>query len=338
MLENRSLAPDDIRSVDDLSLLPLLDRDLARETVEARTSIAGPPAVVTKATSDAAGPPLVVAYNAESRDWRDATRWRGYGWAGYRAGMRALHYWRIPPEGGRWRARSRNALERLFGRDRHVDCIVRSEAALAGTVHEIERFQPDAIVAYAGGAAALARFVLDHGLRTWGDIPVIVGAERLWPFERGQIHAAFGPAFETYGCREVTLIGAECEAHDGMHTSMENLIVELLVRDPDGTVRTARPGEPGLVAVTDLHNLACPMIRYVTGDLAVARREERCACRRALTRIGPIDGRVAETRHAAADDVARGLVSPVDEGARAPGVPLPGPEGEWSAGERLPGP
>jgi NTE family protein len=49
------------------------------------------------------------------------------------------------------------------------------------------------------------------------------------------------------------LIAAECEAHDGMHTSMENLIVELLVRQPDGTLREAMPGESGEVALTDLH-------------------------------------------------------------------------------------
>jgi phenylacetate-CoA ligase len=99
--------------------------------------------------------------------------------------------------------------------------------------------------------------------------------------------------FETYGCREVMLIGAECEAHEGMHTSMENLIVELLVREPNGKMRAARPGEVGEVAITDLHNLACPMIRYVTGDVAIARGEGRCACGRGLATMGPIDGRVA---------------------------------------------
>ena len=39
-------------------------------------------------------------------------------------------------------------------------------------------------------------------------------------------------------------------------------------------VRAARPGETGEVVVTDLHNLACPMIRYVNGDLAVARDDD----------------------------------------------------------------
>jgi phenylacetate-CoA ligase len=75
---------------------------------------------------------------------------------------------------------------------------------------------------------------------------------------------------------------------------MENLIVEVIVREPAGTVRAARPGEIGEVAITDLHNLASPRIRHITGDVAVARAESRCACGRGLVSIGSIDGRVTE--------------------------------------------
>jgi phenylacetate-CoA ligase len=124
---------------------------------------------------------------------------------------------------------------------------------------------------------------------------VLTGAEGLLAPDRAAIEQAFGPAFDTYGCREVMLIGSECEAHDGLHTSMENLIVELIVREPDGTLRHAQPGEAGEVVVTDLHNLACPMIRYVNGDVAVARDATPCRCGRGLARIGPIEGRVTET-------------------------------------------
>jgi phenylacetate-CoA ligase len=307
LLDDCGLRPSDLETVEDLQRLPLLDRDLVRETLEARTASAPPHWVVEKATSGTTGTPVVVRYNAESRHWRDATRWRGYGWAGYQIGMRALHYWGNPPASDSWVARGKLALDRALKRDLYLDCIVRSEAALARAVEEIERFEPQVIVAYAAGAGALARFVNDHGRRRWGDIPVIVGAERLWPNDRKEIAAAFGPAFETYGCREVMLIGAECEQHDGMHTSMEDLIVELVVREPGGTLRAACPGESGEVAITDLHNLACPMIRYITGDVAVAG-ESRCACGRSLTKIGPIEGRITQTLHDAEGNAVGGLV------------------------------
>ena len=290
VLADRGIAAEDIATTHELRQLPLLDRDAARDTLDARTATTSPQVIETTSVADA---PIGLRYSAESRNWGDAARWRGYGWAGYRVGMRAMHYLGEPLPSSGWLARGARAFDRVVRRDLRVSCIVRSEYALAATADQLRAFAPEVIVAYAGGAAALARFVNQHGLRRWRDTPVIIAAERLWPHDRTQIETAFGPVFETYGGREVPLIGAQCEARDGLHTAMENLIVELVVRGRDGSVRPARPGEIGEVVVTDLHNLACPLIRYVTGDLAIARGETRCACGRGLATIGPIDGRVA---------------------------------------------
>lgn len=289
ILAARGLAPEDFDALDVLERLPLLDRETARRTLDARTAAAPPHWVIQRATRGTTGEPVVVKYNAESRHWRDATRWRAYGWAGYRIGMRALHDCGPPEPLAGWMARQKVALDRALKRDLHVDFRPSGDAAVAGVVEQLQRFAPRAIVAPVVGAVALARFVHERALRTWPDIPVIVGAARLWPRERALIEAAFGPAFETYGCREVMLIGAECAARDGLHTAMETMIVELVVREPGGAVRAARPGELGEIAITDLHNLACPMIRYLTGDAAIARDDRPCACGRGLARIGPIE-------------------------------------------------
>ena len=308
VLDQRGISPEDITSLDDLRALPLLDRDTVRTTLEARTTSVSPRWVIKKSTSGTTGQPVVVKYNAESRHWRDATRWRAYGWASYKIGHRALHYWGFAPPSESWFTRQKVALDRKLKRDRYIYCTPRSDAALMHAVDEVRRFRPQVIVAYASGVAALARFVIEHRLRDWKDIPVLVGAERLWSHDRVVIEQAFGPAFETYGCREVMLIGAECELHEGLHTSMETMIVEVLASDADGTVRPARAGETGEVAITDLHNLACPMIRYVTGDLAVAHGDGACGCGRGLVRIGPIEGRVTETLRDGRGNAVGGLV------------------------------
>ena len=296
MLDERGLTPEAFNTIDDLAKLPLLDRTTLRETIDARTAGAPPLPVITKTTSGSSGEPVTVRYNAESRHWRDAIRWRGYGWGGYQIGMRALHYWGMGPTSNvPWWKKKKAEVDRLMKRDLYLDCTPRGDAPLLDVVAELRRFKPHAIVAYANGAGALASFINARGLRTWDPIPVLTGAERLMPHDRAAIEQAFGPAFDTYGCREVMLVGSECEIHDGLHTSMENLVIEVVVREPNGTVRAARPGETGEIAVTDLHNLACPMIRYVNGDLAVARGDARCACGRGLVRIGPIEGRITET-------------------------------------------
>ena len=96
---------------------------------------------------------------------------------------------------------------------------------------------------------------------------VVVGAEKLHDFQRVTIERVFrAPVFETYGCREFMLIGAECEHHNGLHLTMENLHVELV----DDAGAPVAPGVEGNVIVTDLTNLGMPFVRYATGDRAVA--------------------------------------------------------------------
>jgi phenylacetate-CoA ligase len=112
------------------------------------------------------------------------------------------------------------------------------------------------LVCYSQAVADLARHVVARNLRDWDTIPVICGAERLYPADRAVVEQAFGPAvFETYGCREVMLVATECDAHAGLHMSMETLVVEVVVREAhNGTARPAMPGELGEVVITDLTN------------------------------------------------------------------------------------
>ena len=294
--ERAGLTPNDIRSPDDLRKFPVLDKNDARDTLEPRTSKAPPFATIHKGTSGSTGRPMTISYNAESRFWRDGTRWRAYGWAGYRPGMKAMHYWGFNPSPSKNPlVRLKIELDHLLKRDYYVDSTRSGDEKLGEAVAQFKSIKPDVIVAFGQSIAALSRYVNRTGARTWRhDTPVLTGAERVFPHDREEIERAFGPVFETYGAREVQLIGSECAAHEGLHTSMEMLIVEVVVREPDGSYRPAKVGETGEVCVTDLHNLAQPLIRYLIHDRAVERPVERCACGRWLHRVGPIEGRVSE--------------------------------------------
>jgi phenylacetate-CoA ligase len=306
--ERACVHPEDVRSLDDLSKLPLLTREEAGHFDERRST--GPPLPeIDKMTSGTTGVPLAFGYDLGSEYWRQATKLRGYGWAGYRPGDRSLHFWgssaALHPTARR--ARVKASLDHFVKREHYVDCTERSEQALAGVVELIRRLKPSVILCYSQAGAALARYVVESGVRDWPDIRVICAAERLFPSDRVVVTEAFGPeVFETYGSREVMLIASECEAHCGLHISMENLVVEIIVRDANGA-RRARPGELGEVAVTDLHNYGAPFIRYLTGDLAVERPPERCACGRWLTMLERVEGRATDTLRDGAGRPVSGL-------------------------------
>src|SRR5579862_57474 len=134
VMDTCGLRPEDFESVDDIRRLPLLDRDTVRATMDSRLAAVAPNWVIKKTTSGTTGEPVVVKYNAESRHWRDATRWRAYGWGGYRIGMRALHYWGFGPPAASWTKRKKVMLDRAIKRDLYVDCTPRSEEALTAAV------------------------------------------------------------------------------------------------------------------------------------------------------------------------------------------------------------
>lgn len=293
-LDAARLQPTDIRTLEDLRRLPILGRDEVRGAGTSRASVTAPLPAIHKTTTGSSGSPLAISYDLGSEHWRQATRLRGYGWAGYRVGAKTMHYWgrQLPLPG---LAGAKVYVDRLLRNERYVDCSARSDGDLELATKELKRAAPRVLVAFAQAAADLARFVNASRARTWPNIAVICAAERLLPSDREAIAEAFGPnVFETYGSREVMLIGAECEAHDGLHLSMENLLVELVVREHGGP-RPAEEGETGEVVLTDLHNYGMPLIRYASGDLAVSRGRAPCPCGRTLARIGPIEGRVTET-------------------------------------------
>lgn len=309
LMDEAGMAPDSLRHTGDLRKLPILTRPLERQIGDERRSTAPPLPTICKRTGGTTGEPLMVRYDVDSDYWREAIKLRGYGWAGHRTGDKTLHFWGVSvrPD-NRLLPRIKRELGRAAKRQHYFNCSPRGPEELSALVRFIHEERPSAIIAYAQAAADLARYVNRTGLRTWDDMTVICGAERLFPADRAEMEQAFGPdVFETYGCREVMLIGTECKAHDGLHLSMENLLVELVVRDGDRE-RPAEPGERGEVVITDLHNYGMPFIRYATGDVAVAMEPTACACGRAHPRIASVEGRVTETLHDSHGNAIDGMI------------------------------
>jgi len=297
--------PRDLRSRADLAQLPVLTKDIVRERRDALVDPTRRRRAVEKDTSGTTGAPLRFQYCNDSEGWRQAVRLRGYGWAGYRPGLPTLLYWGggHAQVHGVWEG-AKVALDRALRRELYVDCGKHDDAAMEKTVDLIVSMRPHLIVGYTQALALFARWIAERGHRGWGDLPVVCGAEAVLPGDRDAIARAFGPhVFETYGSREVMLMAAECEAHDGMHLAEENVVVEIVTEG-----RAASPGEPGDVVVTDLHNYGMPFIRYVNGDVATMSPRARCECGRGLRKLQHVEGRRVDTLRDAAGTPIPGLI------------------------------
>ncbi len=289
------MTPTDVRMPEDLLKLPVLRRSDLRAWGATRASTAPPLPTIRKQTSGTTGEPLLFGFEPDSEHWRRAVRYRGYEWAGYRPGDRALYFWGAQlPGKQRLSVRLKEAFDRRLRRERYLPCAVMTDDHLDAAVQAMRRTHPKALVCYSQAGGELARYINRKGVRSWDALPVICGAERVTPRDRADLEAAFGPVFDVYGCREVMMIAGECSVHDGLHVCMDNLVVEIIVTE-NGRQRPAREGETGEIVLTDLHNFGMPFIRYANGDIATAGSDKPCACGRTLPRIRSVQGRISET-------------------------------------------
>jgi phenylacetate-CoA ligase len=88
-----------------------------------------------------------------------------------------------------------------------------------------------------------------------------------------------------YSSQECGTMALQCPDGAGYHVMSESHIVEVL----DENDEPCGPGETGRIVVTDLHNLASPLVRYDIGDYAVVGTP--CACGRGLDPLERILGR-----------------------------------------------
>lgn len=92
--------------------------------------------------------------------------------------------------------------------------------------------------------------------------------------------------YGTYASTEMQTAFTECGHGVGGHHRPDLIIVELL----DEQQNPVPPNMPGEVTVTTLGVEGMPLLRYRTGDMAVAYYEP-CPCGRNTLRLGPILGR-----------------------------------------------
>jgi phenylacetate-CoA ligase len=297
-------APREVKRREDLAALPLLTRDILRERYDDLVDPAHRGNNVVKGTSGSTGAPLRFEYCWSSEVWRTAVKLRGYGWGGYRPGLPTMHYWaQVNPIPNDVRG-AKIRLDRTMRRERWVNSMAQDEASLRKAVEVIRTFRPHCIIAYTQACAQLARFIIDRNLRDWDDISVLCGAEAVLPSDRVALEKAFGKGvFDTYGSRETMMMAAECPAHDGLHLSEENLLVEVASNG-----KPVATGVTGEVVVTDLHNYGMPMIRYVNGDMAILSAAESCACGRGLRKLSSVVGRRADTLRDAAGNPVPGIL------------------------------
>ncbi|MCB1998689.1 MAG: phenylacetate--CoA ligase family protein [Rhodoferax sp.] len=296
-----SFEPRGVTSVNDLAVLPLLDKATIRQHTDAMKH---PQArgLARFNTGGSSGEPLIFYIGKQRVSHDVAAKWRATRWWGVDIGDPEIVVWGSPIELGS-QDRVRALRDRLM-RTQLLPAFEMSETRLDAFVARIREARPRMLFGYPSALSHIARHAEKRGQRM-DDLGVrvaFVTSERLYDEQRADIQRVFGcPVANGYGGRDAGFIAHQCPA-GGMHLTAEDVVVELIGRDG----APVPPGEAGEIVVTHLATRDFPFIRYRTGDVAVAD-ERPCECGRGLPMLREIQGRTTDFVVAADGTVMHGL-------------------------------
>ena len=273
------IVPEDVRSLDDVAALPTITKEQIQESVRdlIADNVSGRP-LLKDMTGGSTGSPMVFYYDEDRLDSRNAAAIRHNRWTGWNIGDKMAVLWGAPRD---LASQSMKARVRDWVLDRRImlDASTIDDGRMREFHRRLLRHRPRFVLAYANTLALFARFLRDSGLEPPRPEALITSGEVLTDANRTLIESTFGcKVFNRYGSREFAVIASECACHRGMHINAESLYVEVVA---------------GEIVVTDLRNLAMPMIRYRTRDVG-ALIDAACECGRGLPLLDLKGGRVTD--------------------------------------------
>ncbi|ANO50966.1 phenylacetate--CoA ligase family protein [Woeseia oceani] len=280
VMDERGLKVADIATSADLHKLPVLTKDIIRTRFADLLSDEFDLKTVARGnTSGTTGSPLEVCYDEDMIRINYAMLDRQYRWADTRLGRSGdkvavirgnviVPLNQSKPPYWRYNYLHRQMLLSSF----HL-----SQDNLPAYVAELRKFNPRVLDGYPSTLYVLAKYLKNKG-ETLPLHAVLSSSETLYDFQRETIEESFAcKVFDYFGAAERVLFATECDQHMGHHVCAEYGITELLDRD----LKPVATGETGTLVATSLHNIAMPLIRYVTNDMS-ALKAEKCSCGRGL--------------------------------------------------------
>ena len=273
-------------SVEDLRLLPAMDKQDAIAHGDQLVWHGVPGGAFKYNTGGSSGQPLIFYYGRRRQASDAAGRMRARRWWGVEPGDPEVYLWGAPVE-----LDKTDRIKTL--RDRLINQLVlnafeMSPAGMDEYARAIQDFQPHCIYGYASSLALLAAHLIDRKtqLRLQKLKVVCTTGEPLFDYQRQLIGTAFGaPVANEFGSRDVGFTAHETPAGQMLLLS-ESIILEVL--DEQG--QPVPPGDTGEAVMTALESFAQPFIRYRTGDM-VRVADESCREGRGLDVITEVLGR-----------------------------------------------
>jgi len=280
--------PRSVQSLDDIRVIPLLDKDIIRNQHDMLLAKDYKEATMRQHTSGTTGAGLHFTLSEEANQRHYACLWFHFGWVDSHRGDPIATFGGHPVaplaqlDPPFW-LYNRNENDLMFSAY-HI-----SPKTASSYVKALADFNPIIVRGYPSLIYLVALHILDMGKPKISPTGVFTYAETTFEKQRQAIEEAFGcKVYSSYGNGERAGHLLQCE-EGNFHEVTETGVIEVL--NPNG--EPARSGEIGELVITSLINKALPMIRYRIGDTGI-RAEGLCKCGRTSPIFKEITGRTTD--------------------------------------------
>lgn len=279
--------PRDIKDPSDMVRVPILTKqDIMRNKTRMVSREYTESLLVPSYSGGTSGVKVTFFYARDCLAYKMAATIRAERWTGWDVGGKTVFIWPASQDYNNCLTLKSRLKNNLSSRSEMCPAARMDERLILEYTLKIMRRRPDLIKGFPTPLFIMADYMLKNNIPAPSCCNIISTGEPLFRHRRDKIEKAFGArVFDSYGAREVSLIGQECELHSGYHMNMECNYLEFV---KDG--RHARPGEVSDMIVTDLVNRGMPFIRYDIDDQGIPA-EGACACGRGLALFQGIVGR-----------------------------------------------
>lgn len=281
--------PSDISGPQDLHLLPVLSRnDIRNHFSEIRARNVPKRFLKPSTTGGTSGIPVRTLL--DRRVPHAALGWRMLSWWGYGPAVNIGLIWRGVDTS--MINRFRNRAVSWPSRQVRLNASAIDTQSMERFVRECERLDVPVLHGYVGAVHHLARYLEMRGGDYWRPELVWVTCSPVSGPHLEQIARVFqAPVQDQYGSCEVYWIAAQCRCSaPNLHLFADARLLEVT----DSRFRPVPCGRTGNLLITDLENLAFPIIRYDIGDrgrLILGK----CECGNRLPLMGPVQGKSVDT-------------------------------------------
>lgn len=291
VFRNIAARPEDIKSFEDFQHFPVLTKDIIKKNF--KDMIAGnviKTDLIANATGGSTGEPLSFYQDLNYKYWADAARIRGwYNIADCEYGDTCAVIWGAMHEIKEDFSSFERARDLLKTGEIWLNAFNLSEKRKRKFFKLCKIIKPKLLRGYTTAIKDFAMYLEENRLTFPKIRGVILCAETVNDDLQKYVERVFdAPSYNTYGGRELSLIGMQCKCKNGLHEVSENNYVEY---EP---IKLSQYENAGNLIITNLNNYAMPFLRYRIGDIGVPSPETSCDCGRGLPLISKIIGRTTE--------------------------------------------